>query len=58
MTSEGVIVFADELLHTLGIDPKNEPFTVKITGGPAGDVASNVMKILMREYGETRESLP
>ncbi len=52
VTSEGVIVFADELLHTLGIDPKNEPFTVKITGGPAGDVASNVMKILMREYGE------
>jgi len=52
VTSEGVIVFADELLRTLGIDPRNEPFTVKITGGPAGDVASNVMKILMREYGE------
>lgn len=52
VTSEGVIVFADELLKTLGIDPKREPFTVKITGGPAGDVASNVMKILMREYGE------
>lgn len=51
VTSEGVIVFADELLKTLGIDPRNEPFTVKITGGPAGDVASNVMKILMREYG-------
>jgi len=52
VTSEGVIVFADELLKTLGIDPKNEPFTVKITGGPAGDVASNVMRILMREYGK------
>ncbi len=52
VTSEGVIVFADELLKTLGIDPVNEPFTVKITGGPAGDVASNVIKILMREYGE------
>jgi len=52
VTSEGVIVFADELLKTLGIDPKNEPFTVKITGGPAGDVASNVIKILMREYGD------
>lgn len=52
VTSEGVIVFADELLQTLGIDPRKEPFTVKITGGPAGDVASNVMKILMREYGE------
>ncbi|QJB54943.1 NAD-glutamate dehydrogenase domain-containing protein [Pseudodesulfovibrio sp. zrk46] len=52
VTSEGVIVFADELLKTLGIDPLNEPFTVKITGGPAGDVASNVIKILVREYGE------
>lgn len=52
VTSEGVIVFADELLQTLGIDPRNEPFTVKITGGPAGDVASNVMRILMREYGD------
>lgn len=52
VTSEGVIVFADELLKTLGIDPRNEPFTVKITGGPAGDVASNVMKILIREYGD------
>ena len=52
VTSEGVIVFADELLRTLGIDPHSTPFTVKITGGPAGDVASNVMRILMREYGE------
>ncbi|CCH48091.1 NAD-glutamate dehydrogenase domain-containing protein [Pseudodesulfovibrio piezophilus] len=52
VTSEGVIVFAEELLKTLGIDPRSEPFTVKLTGGPAGDVASNVMKILIREYGE------
>ncbi|MBG0789166.1 MAG: NAD-glutamate dehydrogenase [Desulfovibrionaceae bacterium] len=52
VTSEGVVVFADELLRTLGIDPHAAPFTVKITGGPAGDVASNVMRILMREYGE------
>lgn len=52
VTSEGVIVFADELLRTMGIDPNKDPFTVKITGGPAGDVASNVMRILMREYGE------
>ncbi|WP_319584480.1 NAD-glutamate dehydrogenase domain-containing protein [uncultured Pseudodesulfovibrio sp.] len=52
VTSEGVIVFAEELLHTLGIDPRKQPFTVKITGGPAGDVASNVMRILIREYGD------
>jgi glutamate dehydrogenase len=52
VTSEGVIVFAEELLRTLGIDPRKERFTVKLTGGPAGDVASNVMRILIREYGD------
>ncbi|MDD3311486.1 NAD-glutamate dehydrogenase domain-containing protein [Pseudodesulfovibrio sp.] len=52
VTSEGVIVFAEALLRTLGIDPRARPFSVKLTGGPAGDVASNVMKILIREYGE------
>ncbi|WP_338667284.1 NAD-glutamate dehydrogenase domain-containing protein [Pseudodesulfovibrio methanolicus] len=57
VTSEGVIVFAEELLHTLGIDPRNQPFTVKLTGGPAGDVASNVMRILMREYGDNARIL-
>ncbi|BCS87690.1 amino acid dehydrogenase [Pseudodesulfovibrio sediminis] len=52
VTSEGVIVFAEELLRTLGINPHDQSFTVKITGGPAGDVASNVMRILIREYGD------
>ena len=51
VTSEGVVVYADEILRSLGIDPDNQPFTVKMTGGPAGDVASNVVKILLREYG-------
>ncbi|XPV74773.1 MAG: NAD-glutamate dehydrogenase domain-containing protein [Desulfovibrio sp.] len=50
VTSEGVVVFAEELLRFVGIDPSTEPFTVKLTGGPAGDVASNVIKIMMREY--------
>jgi glutamate dehydrogenase len=52
VTSEGVVVFADEVLKALGINPLAEPFTVKLTGGPAGDVASNVVKILIREYGK------
>jgi len=52
VTSEGVVVFARELLLALGIDPLTRPFTVKMTGGPAGDVASNVVRILLREYGE------
>jgi glutamate dehydrogenase len=55
VTSEGVVVFAHELLLALGIDPRARPFTVKLTGGPAGDVASNVIKILIREYGDNAQ---
>jgi len=53
VTSEGVNVYLDVALQrVLGIDPRASPFTVKITGGPDGDVAGNELKILMREYGE------
>jgi glutamate dehydrogenase len=40
------------LRHVLGIDPRKDTFTVKITGGPDGDVAGNEIKILIREYGK------
>ena len=40
VTSEGVVVYLDVALRAaLGIDPRTQPFTVKITGGPDGDVA-------------------
>ncbi|MFV0422919.1 NAD-glutamate dehydrogenase domain-containing protein [Oleidesulfovibrio sp.] len=52
VTSLGVMVFADEVLRSMGIAPEQERFTCKITGGPKGDVAGNVMKILHRDYGE------
>lgn len=53
VTSEGVQVFLDVALHNvLKIDPTKKPFTVKITGGPDGDVAGNLMKIMFREYGD------
>merc|ERR1712050_322296 len=52
VTSEGVVVFLDVALREQGIDPKKQPFTVKITGGPDGDVAGNLMRILFRDYGE------
>lgn len=51
VTSEGVAVFLDVALKAVGIDPKQQPFTVKITGGPDGDVAGNGIRILHREYG-------
>ena len=53
VTSLGVVVFAEEVLkRLLGIDPHRERFTVKLTGGPRGDVAGNAVKILVREYGD------
>lgn len=53
VTSEGISVYLDVALrHVLKIDPTQEPFTIKLTGGPDGDVAGNGLKILYREYGE------
>jgi len=50
VTSEGVNVFLDVALQKLKNMPK--PFTVKLTGGPDGDVAGNMLKIMHREYGD------
>jgi len=53
VTSEGVHVFLDVALRrSLNIDPLTESFTIKMTGGPDGDVAGNEIKILIREYGD------
>lgn len=52
VTSEGVNVFLDNMLTVLGINPREQDFTVKMTGGPDGDVAGNELKILHREYGD------
>jgi len=53
VTSEGVNVFLDVALQrALGIDPRKESFTVKMTGGPDGDVGGNEIKIMIREYGD------
>lgn len=53
VTSEGVNVYLDVALRrVLNIDPKQDSFTVKMTGGPDGDVAGNELKILVREYGK------
>ncbi|EHJ46482.1 Glu/Leu/Phe/Val dehydrogenase [Solidesulfovibrio carbinoliphilus subsp. oakridgensis] len=51
VTSLGVLEFADAFLREAGIDPDAEPFTVKITGGPAGDVAGNAILQLIARYG-------
>ncbi len=51
VTSEGVNVFLGVMLEAVGIDPRTRPFSVKITGGPDGDVAGNMIKILNRDHG-------
>jgi len=52
VTSEGVVVYLDVALReSLNINPHKDSFTLKITGGPDGDVAGNLIKILFREYG-------
>jgi glutamate dehydrogenase len=47
VTSTGVVKFAEITMRELGIDILRDPFTVKFTGGPNGDVAGNAMRILL-----------
>ncbi|MCK5810889.1 MAG: NAD-glutamate dehydrogenase [Cocleimonas sp.] len=47
VTSIGVIRFAEVTMKTLGIDMHQDSFSVKMTGGPNGDVAGNGMKLLL-----------
>ncbi len=53
VTSFGVNVCMNEALHYLGIDPTRERFTVKMVGGPDGDVAGNQIVNLGKYYPET-----
>lgn len=53
VTSFGVNVYAHEVLKYLGIDPLKDSFTVKISGGPDGDVAGNQIKNLQQFYPNT-----
>lgn len=57
VTSLGVIVFAEEILRHLGIDPHAQPFSVTFTGGPRGDVAGNAVKLLIERYGDNARIL-
>ena len=51
VTSEGVTAFLKHALQYASIDPETDSFSVKLTGGPDGDVAGNEIKILIREFG-------
>jgi glutamate dehydrogenase len=57
ITSYGVNVYLHQTLLHLGIDPSKDPFTVKMTGGPDGDVAGNEIHILATQYPKTAKLL-
>ena len=53
VTSEGVLIFLRQALLEHGIDPSKQAFTVKLTGGPDGDVGGNAIRILIRDFPAT-----
>ncbi|MGE0832735.1 MAG: NAD-glutamate dehydrogenase domain-containing protein [Simkaniaceae bacterium] len=57
VTSLGVNVYMQEVLQYLGIDPKKDPFTIKISGGPDGDVAGNQILNLYKQFPMTAKLL-
>ncbi len=57
VTSTGVVKFAEVALAERGIDLARDPFTVKFTGGPNGDVAGNAMRLLLERCPGVRVGL-
>ncbi|HEX9078332.1 MAG TPA: NAD-glutamate dehydrogenase domain-containing protein [Desulfuromonadaceae bacterium] len=49
VTSTGVVKFAEiTMAEAAGIDITREPFSLKMTGGPGGDVAGNSLRIMLQ----------
>lgn len=57
VTSLGVNVCMEEVLRFIKIDPAHETFTLKMSGGPDGDVAGNELLNLSRLYPKTAKLL-
>jgi glutamate dehydrogenase len=53
VTSLGVNVYMHAVLKHLGLDPFKDSFTIKMSGGPDGDVAGNQIANLYRFYLNT-----
>jgi len=50
VTSAGVVAFARiTMAEAAGIDITCDPFSLKMTGGPNGDVAGNCLKIMLKQ---------
>ena len=57
VTSLGINVYMQEVLRYMEIDPKRDPFTIKISGGPDGDVAGNQIINLYKHFPSTAKLL-
>jgi glutamate dehydrogenase len=53
VTSLGINVYMEALLNYMGIDPSKDSFTIKMSGGPDGDVAGNQICNLHKYYPNT-----
>jgi glutamate dehydrogenase len=47
VTSRGVFKFAEIAMRQIGINVYTDPFSIKFTGGPNGDVAGNSMRLTL-----------
>lgn len=54
VTSTGVVKFAEITMQELGIDMHAQPFRVKFTGGPNGDVAGNAMNLILNRCPQAK----
>ncbi len=57
VTSTGVVKFAEVAMEELGVDMQRDPFTVKFTGGPNGDVAGNALRLLLDRCPQVQVNL-
>lgn len=53
VTSLGIHVYLQQLLEYVGIHPEKDVFTIKMTGGPDGDVAGNQLLNLYHYFPRT-----
>lgn len=54
VTSTGVMTFAEVVMAAQGINIRRDPFSIKLTGGPGGDVAGNCLRLILERCPQAR----
>lgn len=57
VTSTGVMTFVEVVMKAQGIDIRHDPFSLKLTGGPGGDVAGNCLRLTLERCPQARITL-